>query len=88
MQSLIDLAEIIQQLNDKFIPHPGQIIAGRALIYDGYKKVFIAAGRNWGKSKLASYLLWRSALENPGSQQYYFAPFQKQAREIMCRAGC
>lgn len=82
-ESLVALAEIIESLNSKFTPHPGQVVAGRSLIYGGYKKVFIAAGRNWGKSKLAAYLLWRSALENPGSQQYYFAPFQKQAREIM-----
>lgn len=83
MKRLIDLAEIIQDLNTKFVPHPGQIVAGRAMLYQNFKKVFIAAGRNWGKSKLAAYLLWRNALENPGSQQYYFAPFQKQAREIM-----
>lgn len=34
-------------------------------------------------SELMAYLLWRWAWTYPGSENYYFAPFMKQAREIM-----
>lgn len=34
-------------------------------------------------SELVSYLLWRYAYTFPGSENYYFAPYMKQAREIL-----
>lgn len=83
MQSLIDLAEGIQELNSRWVPHKGQIDVGRALFYENCKDVFVCAGRNWGKTEIASYVTWRWAFENPGSENYIFEPFLKQAREIL-----
>lgn len=34
-------------------------------------------------TELVCYLLWRYAQTNPGSENYYFAPYMKQAREIV-----
>jgi len=56
---------------------------GKALIYDGYKDVFAECGRNFGKTELAAYLLWRWALTHPGTENYLFEPEQKQAKEIV-----
>jgi hypothetical protein len=76
-------ASILKGLQERWRPHPGQINVGRALIQDGVRDIFVQAGRNWGKTNLVSYLLWRWALMNPGSENYYFAPYMKQAREII-----
>ena len=76
-------ARIIQGLHEKFQPHPAQIKIGQALIRDNFKDVFVEAGRNLGKTTLVCYLLWRWAALNPGSENYYFAPYMKQAREIV-----
>lgn len=83
MQSLIDLVEIIQDLNERWKPHDGQIPIGRALFYENCKDIFVCAGRNFGKTELASYCTWRYAQEHPGSENYIFEPYLKQAREIL-----
>ncbi len=76
-------ARVILGLHANFTPHPGQVEIGRALLNDNVKDIFVEAGRNFGKTKLMSYLLWRWAQFNPGSENYYFAPYMKQAREIV-----
>ena len=53
------------------------------LISGETKDILAQCGRNFGKTNLVSYLLWRWAIENPGSENYYFAPYGKQAREIL-----
>lgn len=83
MQSLIDLAEIIQELNERWKPHEGQIPIGRSLFYENAKDIFVVAGRNFGKTELASYCTWRYAQEHPNSENYIFEPYLKQAREIL-----
>ncbi|HEY8272149.1 MAG TPA: hypothetical protein VIG33_14765 [Pseudobdellovibrionaceae bacterium] len=80
---LIDLAEAIQELNSRWKPHEAQIPIGRALFYQGAKDIFVCAGRNFGKTELAGYCSWRYAAEHPGSENYIFEPYSKQAREIL-----
>lgn len=75
--------KMIEGLHSEWAPHDAQVQIGQALIKDGYKKIFGKCGRNFGKTDLISYLLWRWAKENPGSENYYFAPIQKQAKEIV-----
>lgn len=75
--------DIIESLHSVWTPHPGQIRVGKCLIQKETSEVFICAGRNFGKSELMAYLLWRWALVNPGSENYYFSPFMKQSREIL-----
>lgn len=76
-------ADIIKGLHTKFQPHRAQVKIGQALIRDEVKDIFVEAGRNLGKTTLVCYLLWRWAALNPGSENYYFAPYMKQAREIV-----
>ena len=83
LKELERIASGLEQLHAKWKPHPAQITVGRALIYDGCKNIMAVCGRNFGKSELMGYLLWRWAWTYPGSENYYFAPFMKQAREIM-----
>lgn len=82
-KTLEHYARVILGLHKNFEPHPAQIQIGRALFNDNCRDIFVQAGRNAGKSHLAAYLLWRWAMFNPGSENYYFAPYMKQAREIV-----
>ena len=78
-----ELAYALKALHDLWTPHPAQVRIGQALLHEGFKSVFAQCGRNFGKTELVSYLLWRYALTYPGSENYYFAPYMKQAREIL-----
>lgn len=79
--------EILEGLNRTWQPHGGQIPIGQDLFYRGQKNIFVCAGRNFGKTEFAAYSNWRWALSNPGTQNYIFEPFQKQAREILWASG-
>lgn len=78
--------EMINGLHATWTPHDGQIQIGKALFNDG-KDIFSQCGRNWGKTEFVCYVLWRWAFSNPGSENYYFAPYMKQAREILWASG-
>jgi len=80
---LVRIATGLKELHDMWTPHPAQIEIGRALLHDRIKEVFAQCARNLGKTELVSYLLWRWAWTYPGSENYYFAPYMKQAREIL-----
>jgi len=73
---------MINGLHRTWDPHDGQVQIGKALFNNG-KDVFAQCGRNWGKTEFISYALWRWAYSYPGSENYYFAPYMKQAREIL-----
>lgn len=73
----------IYELNSRWKPHPGQIPVGKALFYEKKTDIFVQAGRKWGKTDFLEYSFWRFALSNPNTENYYFAPFQKQAKEIL-----
>lgn len=77
------LALGLDALHSKWTPHPAQITIGHDLLYGGIKDLFGQCGRNFGKTELMSYLLWRWAYTFPQSENYYFAPYMKQAREIL-----
>lgn len=78
-----NLAKILEELNEAWKPHDSQVPIGRALFYENCKDIFVCAGRNFGKTELAAYCTWRWALEHPGSENYIFEPYLKQAREIL-----
>lgn len=82
VDALIALAFMLQDLHSKFTPHVGQIAIGRAVFYEKAKKIFVSAGRSFGKSKIVSYIVVRNAKENPGSTNYIFLPFITQGREV------
>ena len=80
---LARIAGALDQLHDRWKPHPAQVTIGQALIKDRIRHVMVSAGRNLGKTELSAYLLWRWALTFPKSENYLFAPYMKQAREIL-----
>lgn len=79
---LIDLAEIQEDLHERFQPHTGQIPIGQAIFYLFFKFIFVVAGRSFGKSRIAAYILVRIARENPNTTNYVFGPFIGQMNEI------
>lgn len=74
---------MIEELHGVWTPHAAQVQVGRDLISEKVTEVFAQCGRNFGKTDLVAYLLWRWAKAHPGSENYYFAPYMKQAREIL-----
>lgn len=77
------IARGMRELHLRWQPHDAQIQIGKALIADRCKDVFAQCGRNFGKTELVAYLLWRWAWTFPGSENYYFSPYMKQSREIL-----
>lgn len=64
--------------------HQGQIDA-LSCLYDGSDvlTLFLACGRKFGKTEAVCYILWKHALENPGSACYYVAPQKDHARKLI-----
>lgn len=81
------LAGVIQDLNSVWKPHPGQVPIGRALFTDGKKEVILECGRKAGKTDFICYALYRWALTNPGTFNYYFAPFKDQINDLVWKNG-
>lgn len=78
--------EVMKAINARWTPHAGQREIGRAL-FGAFNEVMAVCGRNFGKTDFIIYALYRVALLNPGTQNYYFAPEQKQAREILWKSN-
>lgn len=76
-------ADVIHGLHDKWSPHDGQWSIIDDMFNGGIDSAFVRCGRKWGKTEFGIYALWRVAKQYPGSPCYYFAPEQKQAREIL-----
>lgn len=78
---------MIADLNACWTPHAGQ----QPVIYAafGLKEPVIVdeSGRKKGKSEEIAYFLWRMALTTRPMGHYYFAPEQKQAKEIFWAAN-
>lgn len=77
------IAQGVAELGKLWQPHDAQLQIGKAFIKENIKDVFAQCGRNFGKSELVAYLLWRWAFTYAHSENYYFAPYMKQAREIL-----
>lgn len=82
-QEILDLADIIDELGQRWQPHAGQIPIGSALFYQGFKNIFAECGRNFGKTEIAAYSGCRWGMQYPGSETYIFLPLLNQAREIL-----
>ena len=63
--------------------HPDQIEQLKPMYIEGKKDLFLSCGRKWGKTELIAYILWKHALENPGSACYYVGPEAAHARKII-----
>lgn len=87
MHNIINLAEKIKELNERWTPLPWQIPFVRALFYEGKKDLGAQCGRGAGKSEVSAYCIWRWAMENPGSENYFIGPLYNQIKEIMWASG-
>lgn len=85
-QAALQLASALHALNSRWQPHPAQQRILNAIFRDRAASVFVECGRKFGKTETIAYFLWRLALLRPGGY-YYFAPEQKQAKEIIWAAG-
>lgn len=74
-------------LHQQFQPHPGQIAPGKALFYEGAKRMFLCMGRRSGKSTFMCYAAVRWALSRPYSMVYIVGPYLNQTREIYLHSG-
>lgn len=77
------LATVLNDLHSVWKPHQAQIDVGRAIFYEGKRRVMVRCGRKWGKTEISLYILYRWALTVPNGQFYYVAPFYNQASEII-----
>lgn len=82
IDATLSLAAILQDLAGAWTPHDKQRHILSAVFQRHVPLTVIESGRKFGKSEIECYILWRWALTRPG-QYYYFAPFSKQAREII-----
>lgn len=86
-QAALQLAKVIADLNACWTPHGGQ----QPIIYAAFGAkepvIFDESGRKKGKSEEIAYFLWRMALTTRPMGHYYFAPEQKQAKEIFWAAN-
>jgi hypothetical protein len=72
----------LEALNARWQPHAVQQKILYSIFVLGVPLCFLELGRKAGKTEIICYFLWRRALLNPGGH-YYFAPEQKQAKEII-----
>lgn len=80
------LAKIIGDLHGQWRPHDGQKAIIRKIFGEGALCVMSEWGRKGGKTETIEYFLTRGALTK-GRGWYYFAPEQKQAKEIVWASG-
>ena len=82
LEPTLQLAAVLRDLSAAWTPHPKQRVILNSVFQKLVPLTVIESGRKFGKSEIECYILWRWALCRPG-QYYYFAPFSKQAREII-----
>lgn len=75
------------KVNLKSRLHDDQIKQLKPLFVDGKTDIFLSCGRKYGKTEAICYILWKFALENPGSACYYVAPEGSHARELIWENG-
>ena len=85
--NLLFHSQVLTDLHSVFTPHSGQISVGKALFYDGKKRVFVECGRKWGKTEMLIYSLFRTCLMNPKQFCYYIAPFKDQIKDLVWSNG-
>ena len=63
--------------------HSGQIEVLQDLYKHGKKIIMLPCGRKFAKTESAAYVLWKQALNHPGSACYYVTPQGSHGREIV-----
>lgn len=77
------LATFLSKLNAKWKPHPRQIEIGQKIFVHGARKIFVEAGRKFGKSEVACDIAWRLGNMIRNGQGYYFGAYAKAVKEII-----
>ena len=84
-EATLRYAAILRDIGASWTPHQKQREILHGVFARQHPITLIESGRKFGKSEIECYILWRWALMKPGAY-YYFAPFSKQAREIVWAA--
>jgi len=79
----IDALVELQKLHVSFSPHESQQRIIQALFKHNIRSIFVQCGRKFGKTEIATYILWRWAQYYPNSSCYYITPHLNQGREII-----
>lgn len=80
------LAKILAILHARWQPHKTQALPIVKVFGQGAQSAQVECGRKWGKTEEIEYFLTRGGMTRPGGW-YYFAPEQKQAKEIVWASG-
>jgi len=86
-KKLLYTSSILSDLHSVWRPHKGQVAIGRALFSGEKKEVVLECGRKFGKTDALCYSLYRWALTNPGTFNYYFAPYKDQIKDLVWANG-
>jgi hypothetical protein len=87
IEAALETAFILSQLAETgWRPHNAQEAILQRVFRDLARVTFVECGRKFGKTEVQCYFLWRNAMMRPGGH-YYFAPEQKQAKEIVWASG-
>lgn len=73
----------IRSVHDRWQPHENQALILNELFGGDPIQIGVECGRNFGKSELSIYSLYRTSVLHPRSTNYYMAPLQNQGREII-----
>lgn len=87
VRALLEKKAKLEAFQKRWTPHSKQKEIIRAIFNDGYKRVFIMAGRKFGKTEIAMYIAGRVAALKPSAAAYIIGPTRKQEAEILWQNG-
>lgn len=70
-------------LHKKWKAHEKQKAILKAIYADGYKRVFVRAGRKFGKNELANYLSWRTCINIHKAECYIIGTTAEAEKKII-----
>lgn len=73
----------LKKLHQKWQAHRSQAKILRSIYRDGYRRVFIRAGRKFGKNELANYLCWRTCIECDMAECFIIGKTAEHERKII-----
>lgn len=85
-RELLHVSQFLGDMQQRFKPHQKQKEVLASHFVHGGRRIFLEAGRKFGKTDTALYFLTRHANTNFGHQCYYFAALAKGVREIVWKS--
>lgn len=73
----------LKKIHDKWQAHAAQTKILQSIYRDGFKRIFVRAGRKFGKNEIANYLAWRTSIEKDMGESYIVGPTAAIERKIV-----